>query len=99
MTAVTCPQPTLAPRASETCAGTYTVAQADLDNGSVNSPERRSHRRLLKRVLNRRKCAGFKAARRSRSVLSAEPGRAKYPPDMRGSGSLSVNLTLRPQKG
>jgi uncharacterized repeat protein (TIGR01451 family) len=36
MTAVTCPQPTLAPGESETCTGTYTVSQADLDNGSVN---------------------------------------------------------------
>ena len=32
----TCPQSTLAPAATETCTGTYTVTQADLDNGSVN---------------------------------------------------------------
>ncbi|MEU8386431.1 hypothetical protein [Streptosporangium sp. NPDC048865] len=32
---VTCPVTTLAPRASTTCTGTYTVAQADIDAGSV----------------------------------------------------------------
>jgi uncharacterized repeat protein (TIGR01451 family) len=32
----TCPQSTLVPGAKETCTGTYTVTQADLDNGSVN---------------------------------------------------------------
>ncbi len=34
---VTCPDPTLAPGASETCTGTYTVTQADVDNGSVTN--------------------------------------------------------------
>jgi uncharacterized repeat protein (TIGR01451 family) len=32
----TCPQSTLVPGQSETCTGTYTVTQKDLDNGSVN---------------------------------------------------------------
>jgi uncharacterized repeat protein (TIGR01451 family) len=32
----TCPQPTLASGASETCTGTYTVTQADVNNGKVN---------------------------------------------------------------
>jgi uncharacterized repeat protein (TIGR01451 family) len=36
MSPVTCAQPTLAAGASETCTGTYTVTQADLDNGSIN---------------------------------------------------------------
>ncbi|MDP9904650.1 beta strand repeat-containing protein [Arthrobacter bambusae] len=35
-TGPSCPSSTLAPGASETCTATYTVAQADLDNGSVN---------------------------------------------------------------
>jgi uncharacterized repeat protein (TIGR01451 family) len=35
-TGPTCPSATLAPAASETCTATYTVTQADLDNGSVN---------------------------------------------------------------
>ena len=33
---VTCPQPSLAPGASETCTATYTLTQADVDNGSVS---------------------------------------------------------------
>ncbi|MGN7798282.1 DUF7507 domain-containing protein [Leifsonia sp. 22587] len=33
---VVCPQPTLAPGAQEVCTGSYTVAAADLANGSVN---------------------------------------------------------------
>jgi uncharacterized repeat protein (TIGR01451 family) len=36
MSPVTCPGTTLAAGASETCTGTYTVTQADLDNGSIN---------------------------------------------------------------
>lgn len=32
----TCPQSTLAAGASETCTATYTVTQADIDNGSIN---------------------------------------------------------------
>ncbi|TWJ21544.1 putative repeat protein (TIGR01451 family)/choice-of-anchor A domain-containing protein [Micromonospora endolithica] len=32
---ITCPQTTLAPGASTTCTATYTVSQADLDNGGV----------------------------------------------------------------
>jgi uncharacterized repeat protein (TIGR01451 family) len=35
MSAVTCPQPDLAAGASQTCTGTYTVTQADLNNGSI----------------------------------------------------------------
>ncbi len=34
---VTCPDSTLAPAASETCTGTYTASQADVDNGSVTN--------------------------------------------------------------
>jgi uncharacterized repeat protein (TIGR01451 family) len=36
MSPVSCPQPDLAAGASETCIGSYTVAQADIGNGSVN---------------------------------------------------------------
>jgi large repetitive protein len=32
---ISCPSPPLAPGASETCTGTYTVTQADVDAGSV----------------------------------------------------------------
>ena len=34
---VSCPDPTLAPGASETCTGTYTVIQDDVDTGSVTN--------------------------------------------------------------
>ncbi len=34
---VSCPHPTLAPRASETCTGTYTTTQTDVDTGSVTN--------------------------------------------------------------
>ena len=34
---ITCPNSSLAPGASETCAGTYTVTQADVDAGSVTN--------------------------------------------------------------
>ncbi len=34
---VDCPDSTLAPGASETCTGSYTVTQADVDNGSVTN--------------------------------------------------------------
>ncbi len=33
---ITCPQPSLAPGASENCSATYTVSQADMDYGSIN---------------------------------------------------------------
>ncbi len=36
LSAITCPNPSLAPLATETCTATYTVTQADLDAGSVN---------------------------------------------------------------
>ncbi len=35
LSAVTCPTPSLAPLATETCTATYSVTQADLDHGSV----------------------------------------------------------------
>ncbi|HXW34550.1 MAG TPA: hypothetical protein VEJ87_08215, partial [Acidimicrobiales bacterium] len=34
---VSCPDPSLAPSASETCTGSYTTTQTDADNGSVTS--------------------------------------------------------------
>ncbi len=37
VSSVSCPDPTLAPGAAETCTGTYTVAQADVDAGSVTN--------------------------------------------------------------
>jgi len=36
MSAVTCPQPALAPGESQVCTGTYTATQADLQNGTLN---------------------------------------------------------------
>jgi uncharacterized repeat protein (TIGR01451 family) len=36
LSAVTCPQGSLPPQAHETCTATYTVGQADIDNGSVH---------------------------------------------------------------
>jgi uncharacterized repeat protein (TIGR01451 family) len=36
LSAITCPEATLAPAASETCTATYTVVQVDLNAGSVN---------------------------------------------------------------
>ncbi len=35
--AINCPDSSLAPGASETCTGSYTVSQADVDNGSVTN--------------------------------------------------------------
>ena len=37
VTSVDCPDSTLAPSASETCTGSYTVSQTDVDNGSVTN--------------------------------------------------------------
>ena len=37
LSTITCPSSTLAPAATETCTATYTVTQADLDNGSVHN--------------------------------------------------------------
>ena len=37
MNAVTCPSGSLAPATSQTCSGTYTVTQADVDGGSVTN--------------------------------------------------------------
>ena len=37
LSAVTCPDPALAPAASETCSATYTTTQADVDNGSITN--------------------------------------------------------------
>ena len=33
---ITCPESSLAPGLSENCTATYTVSQADMDNGSIN---------------------------------------------------------------
>ena len=37
VSSVSCPDSTLAPGASETCTGSYTVTQVDVDNGSVTN--------------------------------------------------------------
>ncbi len=37
VTTVTCPSPSLAPGASETCTGSYVTTQTDVDNGSVTN--------------------------------------------------------------
>jgi uncharacterized repeat protein (TIGR01451 family) len=37
LSAVTCPSPSLAPAASETCTATYTTTQADVDAGSISN--------------------------------------------------------------
>jgi uncharacterized repeat protein (TIGR01451 family) len=37
LSAVTCPNPSLAPAASETCTANYTTAQADVDAGSISN--------------------------------------------------------------
>ncbi len=37
LSAITCPDTTLAPGAETTCTATYTVSQADVDNGSINN--------------------------------------------------------------
>ena len=37
LSAVTCPDPTLAPAASETCTATYTTTQADVDAGGITN--------------------------------------------------------------
>jgi uncharacterized repeat protein (TIGR01451 family) len=37
LSAITCPQPTLAPQATEICTATYTTTQADVDRGSITN--------------------------------------------------------------
>jgi uncharacterized repeat protein (TIGR01451 family) len=37
LSAVTCPDPTLAPSSSETCTATYSTTQADVDRGSISN--------------------------------------------------------------
>ena len=37
LSAVTCPDPTLAPAVSETCTATYTTTQADVDRGAITN--------------------------------------------------------------
>ena len=37
LSAVSCPDPTLAPAAAETCTATYTTTQADVDAGGITN--------------------------------------------------------------
>ena len=37
LSAITCPDTSLAPAATETCTATYTTTQADVDAGAINN--------------------------------------------------------------